>query len=483
LQRTVARQLLVRPASVARAFSTLPDHEVVGLPALSPTMETGTISTWLKKEGDKITAGDIVCQIETDKAVVDFEAQDDSYLAKILKPEGTADVKVGEPIFVTVEDPSEIAAFGTFSLSGPAPAAVAPAPAAPKAATSTPAPVAAAPTPVLTATSTSSSGRVFASPLAKKVARDAGLALGSVTGTGPLGRILRADVDAVLAAGPVAPAVVSVGATTAPAASPVAASTSPVSFGDYTDFPLTAKAQQLAAQLTQQKLDVPHYHLTVDVALDKLLVGALFLCCFCGRILIGAALARDLLNKTRKPEEHLSVNDFFLRAAALTMKKVPAANAAWLGNVIRQFHNVHINLLVAAEGGVVAPVVRQVNSKGLDQVNADVRSILAKGSSDDVAWAESDLETGTFTISNVGMFDVKSFAAIVSPNQSCSLGLGTITKRVVPNDDPDAEQIYKYSTQLTATLACDHRVIDGATGAQWLASFKELVEDPLRMIL
>ncbi|ETW02313.1 pyruvate dehydrogenase complex dihydrolipoamide acetyltransferase [Aphanomyces invadans] len=465
LQRTVARQLLVRPASVARAFSTLPDHEVVGLPALSPTMETGTISTWLKKEGDKITAGDIVCQIETDKAVVDFEAQDDSYLAKILKPEGTADVKVGEPIFVTVEDPSEIAAFGTFSLSGPAPAAVAPAPEAPKAATSTPAPVAAAPTPVLTATSTSSSGRVFASPLAKKVARDAGLALGSVTGTGPLGRILRADVDAVLAAGPVAPAVVSVGATTAPAASPVAASTSPVSFGDYTDFPLTAKAQQLAAQLTQQKLDVPHYHLTVDVALDKLLV------------------ARDLLNKTRKPEEHLSVNDFFLRAAALTMKKVPAANAAWLGNVIRQFHNVHINLLVAAEGGVVAPVVRQVNSKGLDQVNADVRSILAKGSSDDVAWAESDLETGTFTISNVGMFDVKSFAAIVSPNQSCSLGLGTITKRVVPNDDPDAEQIYKYSTQLTATLACDHRVIDGATGAQWLASFKELVEDPLRMIL
>ncbi|RHY40958.1 hypothetical protein DYB28_000201 [Aphanomyces astaci] len=468
LQRNLARQLLVRPSSTARAFSTLPEHEVVGLPALSPTMETGTISTWLKKEGDKIAAGDIVCQIETDKAVVDFEAQDDSYLAKILKPEGSADVKVGEPIFVTVEDPSEIPAFASFSLSGVAPVAAAPTPAAPKA---TPAPVAASTAaPVVPVSPSTLAGRVIASPLAKKLARDTGVTLGGVSGTGPLGRILRADVESVLAAGPVAPAPA---AAAIPAAAPVAsaAPTTPLAHGDYTDFPLTDKAQHYAAQLTQQKLDVPHYHLTADLALDKLLVGKLL------------REPRDLLNKTRKEDEQLSVNDFFLRAAALTMKKVPAANAAWLGSVIRQFHNVHINVLVAAEGGVVAPVVRQVNSKGLDQVNAEVRAILAKGSEAAASWTDADLETGTFTISNVGMFDVKSFAGIVSPNQSCSLGLGTIAKRVVPNDDPNAEQIYKYSTQLTATLALDHRVIDGATGAQWLASFKELVEDPLRMIL
>ncbi|KAG9402527.1 pyruvate dehydrogenase complex dihydrolipoamide acetyltransferase component (E2) [Aphanomyces cochlioides] len=421
-------------------------------------METGTISTWLKKEGDKISAGDIVCQIETDKAVVDFEAQDDSYLAKILKPQGSADVKVGEPIFVTVEDPSEIPAFASFTLSGSAPTPAAPAAPAPTPAAPAPvAPVAAAASVAAAPAASTISGRVFASPLAKKIARESSVSLTGVSGSGPLGRIIRADVEAALAAASAQAAATPVAATPAAAA----ATAAPVAHGDFTDFPLSAKAQAYAAQLTQQKLDVPHYHLSVDLSLDKLLI------------------ARDTLNKSRKEDEQLSVNEFLIRAAALTMKKVPAANAAWLGNVIRQYHNCHINLLVSAEGGVVAPVVRNINAKGLDEVNADIRSILANANE----LTDADLETGTFTISNVGMFDVKSYAAIVSPNQSCSLGLGTISKRVVPNDDPNAEQIYKYSTMLTATLACDHRVIDGATGAQWLAAFKELVEDPLRMIL
>ncbi|KAF0694433.1 Aste57867_14688 [Aphanomyces stellatus] len=453
LQRNLARQLLARPVGAARAFSSLPDHEVVGLPALSPTMETGTISTWLKKEGDKITAGDVICQIETDKAVVDFEAQDDSYLAKILKPEGSADVQVGEPIFVTVDDSSAVAAFVSF-VAGGVPAAAAPAAAKPTPVAA--APVAAAPVaaPVSAAAPSTIAGRIVASPLAKKIARESGVSLAGVSGSGPLGRIIRADVEAALAA----PQVQVAAAT--PAQSAAAAVAAPVSHGDYTDFPLSDKAQAYGAQLTQQKLDVPHYHLTIDLSLDKLLA------------------ARDALNASRKEDAQLSVNEFLIRAAALTMKKVPAANAAWLGNVIRQYHNTHINVLVSAEGGVVAPIVRNANTKGLDEVNADVRAILGQARE-----GLSDLENGTFTISNVGMFDVKAFAAIVSPNQSCSLGLGTIAKRVVPNDDPNAEQIYKYSTMMTATLACDHRVIDGATGAQWLASFKELVEDPLRMIL
>ncbi|KDO22183.1 hypothetical protein SPRG_21178 [Saprolegnia parasitica CBS 223.65] len=403
LQRS-GRVLGARSTVAARAFSSLPDHEVVGLPALSPTMEMGTISAWLKKEGDKISAGDVICQVETDKAVVDFEAQDDSYLAKILKPEGTADIKVGEPIFVTVDDASSVAALATFT---------------------------------------------------------SGVTLAGVSGSGPLGRIIRADVEEALARVQSQPAVA------APvAAAPVAAVAAPiVHHGDFTDVPLSAKAQAFAAQLTQQKLDVPHYHLTIDVTLDKLLS------------------ARDLLNKTRGETDQLSVNDFILRAAALTMKKIPAANSAWMGTFVRQFHNVNISMMMSVDGGVVAPVLRDTNLKGLDGLNADVRALVEKVTNEHSDLADDDFEGGTFTISNVGMYDVKALAAIVSPNQACSLGLGVISKRVVPNDDPDATQIYKFATQMTATLACDHRVIDGATGAQWLASFKELVEDPLRMIL
>ncbi|OQS01580.1 dihydrolipoamide acetyltransferase [Achlya hypogyna] len=460
LQRS-GRVLGARPSALARAFSSLPEHEVVGLPALSPTMEMGTISAWLKKEGDKINAGDVICQVETDKAVVDFEAQDDSYLAKILKPEGTADIKVGEPIFVTVDDASSVAALATFSINAATPAAAAPA-AAPIAApvAATPAPVSAAPAAAPAANTIA--GRVVASPLAKKIARESGVSLAGVSGSGPLGRIIRADVEEALARVQSQPAA---SAAVPAAAAPAASTAAPVVHGDYTDLPLSAKAQAFAAQLTQQKLDVPHYHLTIDVTLDKLLA------------------ARELLNKSRAESEQLSVNDFILRAAALTMKKVPAANSAWMGTFVRQFHNVNISMMMSVDGGVVAPVLRNTNLHGLDGINADVRTLVEKVTNENSDLADDDFEGGTFTISNVGMYDVKSLAAIVSPNQACSLGLGAIAKRVVPNDDPEATQIYKFATQMTATLACDHRVIDGATGAQWLASFKELVEDPLRMIL
>ncbi|EQC31803.1 hypothetical protein SDRG_10592 [Saprolegnia diclina VS20] len=458
LQRS-GRVLGARSTVAARAFSSLPDHEVVGLPALSPTMEMGTISAWLKKEGDKISAGDVICQVETDKAVVDFEAQDDSYLAKILKPEGTADIKVGEPIFVTVDEASSVAALATFTVgANAAPAAPAPAAAAPVAAAPVAAPVAAAP--VATPAPSTIAGRIVASPLAKKIARESGVTLAGVSGSGPLGRIIRADVEEALARAQSQPA-----AAAPVAAAPVAAVAAPIVHGDFTDVPLSAKAQAFAAQLTQQKLDVPHYHLTIDVTLDKLLS------------------ARDLLNKTRGETEQLSVNDFIVRAAALTMKKIPAANSAWMGTFVRQFHNVNISMMMSVDGGVLAPVLRDTNLKGLDGLNADVRDLVEKVTNEHSDLADDDFEGGTFTISNVGMYDVKALAAIVSPNQACSLGLGVISKRVVPNDDPDATQIYKFATQMTATLACDHRVIDGATGAQWLASFKELVEDPLRMIL
>ncbi|RAW29485.1 hypothetical protein PC110_g14140 [Phytophthora cactorum] len=361
-------------AMSARSFSSLPDHEVVGLPALSPTMEVGTIAKWNKQEGDQISAGDVVCEVETDKAVVDYEATDDSYLAKILVQAGSGEIAVGQPIFVTVMEEEDMAAFKDFSADAAPATAEAAAPSA-----------------------------------------------------------------------------------AAPAAAPTATA-------NYTDYPISPEAQTIAQQFTQQKLEVPHYHLSTNLTLDKLLD------------------ARARLNAGRGEDEQLSVNDFIVRAASLAMRKVPDANSSWKGSFIRQFKDVNVNLMVSTSaGGVVAPVLNQVNRKGLDDIRQETQAAVAKAN--DGEFEPADLAIGTFTISNVGQFDVQSLAGIVRPDQACLLGLGTIEKKVVPNDDPNAEQIYKYAQVMTATLACDHRVIDGAVGAQWLASFKELVEDPLKMIL
>ncbi|TYZ65268.1 hypothetical protein PybrP1_002515 [[Pythium] brassicae (nom. inval.)] len=447
-------QLRSRGLSAGRAFSSLPDHEVVGLPALSPTMEAGNIAKWHKSEGDLVSSGDIICEVETDKAVVDYEATDDFYLAKILKPAGSGEIKVGEPIFVMVADADAVGAFAGFSADGAAalptsePAAPAAAPVAAPAKPATPATAA--------ASARGSSERVFASPLAKKVARESGAVLAVINGSGPRGRIVKADVEDALARGTAVPA------ATQPAPAPAAAQSAapaaaaaPVATHDFVDYPVSVEAQQLAQQLTQQKLEVPHYHLSAELTLDKLLA------------------ARARLNAGRGADEQLSVTDFVVRAASLAMRKVPEANAAWKGSFIRQYRDTSVNLLVStARGGAVAPVVAHVNRKGLADINRDVRALVAKAN--DATLSPEELATGTFTISNVGMYDIKAIAGIVRPEQACLLGLGTIETKVVPNDDPEATQIYKYAQVMTATLACDHRVIDGAVGAQWLAVFKEL---------
>ncbi|KAI9909434.1 hypothetical protein PsorP6_015229 [Peronosclerospora sorghi] len=439
----------------SRVFSSLPDHEVVGLPALSPTMEVGTIAKWKKQEGDLISAGDVVCEVETDKAVVDYEATDESYLAKILVPEGSGEVPVGKPIFVTVMEEDDVAAFKDFSVDSAPAVEASPA----TSAVASPAPAPASPSPPSAAPrAATDSDRVFASPLARKIARESGANLSLMHGSGPNGRVIKADVEAALARGTATPAV----ATAADPRAPVATSSSTTL--DFTDYPISPQAQAVAQELTQQKVEVPHYHLSTHLTLDKLLD------------------ARACLNAARGDDEQLSVNDFIIRAASIAMHKVPEANSSWNGSFIRQFHDVHVNLLVSSRaGGVVAPVLTYVNRKGLDDICKETQQVVAKAT--DGTFEPADLANGTFTISNVGQFDVQSLAGIVRPQQACLLGLGTIEKKVVPNDDPHAEQIYKYAQVMTATLACDHRVIDGAVGAQWLASFKELVEDPIKMIL
>jgi pyruvate dehydrogenase E2 component (dihydrolipoamide acetyltransferase) len=271
----------------------------------------------------------------------------------------------------------------------------------------------------------SSDDRVFASPFAKKLAREAGVTLGAVGGSGPKGRVIAADVLAAISNGAIQPEGV---ASTPPivasvASAPTAATTegivvAPVSSTvEYTDYPISQEAQLFAQQLTQQKLNVPHYHLSIDLTLDKLLH------------------AREQLNAERKEEEKLSVNDFILRAASLAMKKIPQVTSTWKETFIRQFHEVNINLIVSSHGGILNPVIKRVDTKGLDEINQTVRSIMTKATTTTKeSFFPNDFTNGTFTISNVGMYDVRSLAAIVSPNQACSLGIGTIEKKIVPND-------------------------------------------------
>lgn len=376
-------------------------------------MEVGSIAKWLKQEGEAVNAGDVICQVETDKAVVDFEAQDDTFLAKILKGEGSGEIKVGEPICVTVNEVDDVAAFKDFTLDGAA-ALPASEPAAAKPAEAAPAPAAPAASPAAApAASSAPGGRVIASPLAKKIARESGAVLSVINGSGPHGRIVKADVEAALASGQAAPAESAAAETAAPQAT--AAPASPSVGGDYVDYPISAEAQALGQQLAQQKLEVPHYHLTVDLTLDKLLD------------------ARARLNAGRGPEEQLSVNDFIVRAVSLAMRQVPDANSVWKGSFIRQYNDVNVNLIVStAAGGAVAPVIKHVNRKGLSDISKDVNELVAKAN--DSTLSGEDVATGTFTVSNVGMYDVKSLAGIVRPEQGCLLGLGTIEKKVVPND-------------------------------------------------
>lgn len=438
-----------------RFFSSdLPDHEVLGLPALSPTMEMGNIAEWFKAEGDFVGAGDAICSIETDKATLDFVATDDGYIGKILVQGGATDIPIGKPIVVMCEEEEDIGAFANFvgeesaaAAAAPAPAAAAPAPAA-----AAPAPAAAAPAPA--AAPVAAGERVFASPLARKIARESGIEISLVAGTGPNGRITKADVDGYTpSAASAAPAVAAdAGAAFAPSYS-----------GAFTDLPLSEQQIANAAAMTQSKATIPHYYLTVDMNLDNLLE------------------VRESLNAGLAEEDALSVNDFVVKAASLAMRKVPECNSAWMGSFTRQFASVDTAISVASADGVVAPVLRSTDTTGLfaiSQASAELQARAASG-----GLAAGDLDGGIFTITNVGSYGVKTGSAVIAPAQSSHLTVGAIETRIVPNDDAESDQIYKEAVMVTSTLSCDHRVIDGAVGAQWLAEFKGMIENPMKMLL
>lgn len=436
------------------------------MPALSPTMTEGNLAKWLKKEGDTVKSGDVLAEIETDKATMEVEAVEEGRLGKILIAAGTQGVAVNTPIAILLEEGEDDSALS----AAPAPVAAA----APVAAPAAAAPVAAVAAPVAAtapAAAPATGARVFASPLARRIAEQAGVDLKSVKGTGPNGRIVKADVEAAKAAGPAKAAAAPVAAAAAPVAAPapVAAAPAPKAAGvdakdlsdklgmTYTAIPNSGMRKVIARRLGEAKQTVPHFYLTVDIELDALLK------------------TRTELN-SRSDAYKLSVNDFVIRAVALALKKVPAANAAWTDEAILQYDHADVSVAVATPTGLITPIIKKAEGKGLAQISSEMKD-LAKRARDGKLKPE-EFQGGTFSISNLGMFGVKEFAAIINPPQGCILAVGAGEQRPVVKNGALA-----VATVMSCTLSVDHRVVDGAVGAEFLAAFKKLVEDPLSMLL
>ena len=440
------------------------------MPALSPTMTEGNVASWLKSEGDQVAAGDILCEIETDKATMEVEATDEGTLGRIVVPAGTEGVAVNAVIGLILEEGEDASALDRVETAAPAAAAPAAAPAEPAA---EPAPAAsAAPAPQATTPAAAAPGgngatppaparepgaRIFASPLARRMAKQAGLALEAIAGTGPNGRIVKVDVEAAIAAAAAAPAAAV--AAPAPAAAPAAASGAAAPGCAYQDAPASTMRKVIAQRLQEAKREVPHFYLTVDCAVDALLE------------------TRAQLNE-RSDAYNLSVNDFVIRAAALALRKVPAANASWVDGALRQYGSADVSVAVAIEDGLVTPIVRNADGKGLAEISAEVKELAGRARAKPMGLAPEEYQGGTFSVSNLGMYGIKEFAAIINPPQSMILAVGTAEQRPVVKDGALA-----VATMMSCTLSVDHRVVDGALGATFLQAFKGLIEDPLTMLL
>lgn len=448
------------------------------MPALSPTMEAGSIAKWCLKEGDRFGPGVAVCEVETDKATVTYEATEDGYLAKILV--GSGEVKVGQPLMITVEDASTISSFANYSLVASAAPKAAPTPAAPAAPVSQAASTANSYSAPVSAPTSNPSGRVFASPFARKLARDAGIDISQLKGSGPNGRIIADDVLHAPKI-PVASAQPAIASTTAPPVPSQPSSTKSTSAsvavasagipGVYSDFELSDVARAVANRFASAKQHVPHYYVSIDINLSKLLK-------------LRAQLNNEILAGDKKASP-LSVQDFLVKAAGLAMKQVPDINGSWQETFVRRYEQVDINLVMGNGAGLVTPVIRDVNSLGLKSISNAIADFEDSLFSEDGSKTldASKLQPGTFSIHNLGSFGVKAAAPIVLPPQACALSIGSIIDTVIPNDGKEGENNWKVAPVFTATLSIDHRVVDGAVAAQWLAAYRQLLENPMSMIL
>ncbi|WP_312527067.1 pyruvate dehydrogenase complex dihydrolipoamide acetyltransferase [Paracoccus sp. (in: a-proteobacteria)] len=432
------------------------------MPALSPTMEEGTLAKWLVKEGDTVKSGDILAEIETDKATMEFEAVDEGVIGKILVAEGTSGVKVNVAIAVLLEDGESAADIGKAAApAAAAPAATAPAAAAPAAS----APVAAAPA---ASSAADKAGRVFASPLARRIAKEKGIDLAAVAGSGPHGRIVLADVQDAKpgAAKPAAAAASATSAAPAPAATPVAAAAGPSAatilkmYADRetTEVPLDGMRRTIAARLTEAKQTIPHFYLRKSAKLDELMK-------------FRATLNKQLEDRGVK----LSVNDFIIKACANALQQVPDANAIWAGDRIVKLKPSDVAVAVAIEGGLFTPVLKDAQQKSLSALSAEMKDLANRAKTKKLA--PHEYQGGSFAISNLGMFGIENFDAVINPPHGAILAVGAgIQTPVVENGEIVIRNV------MSMTLSVDHRVIDGALGAQLLDAIVKNLENPVAML-
>jgi len=445
------------------------------MPALSPTMEKGNLAKWLKKEGDKVKSGDVIAEIETDKATMEVEAVDEGTIARILVPEGTQDVAVNDVIAVLAGEGEDIKAAGAGAAkSPPKPAAEAPVPkpaaapaaeqsAAPPAPKAAPAP-AAAPA-ALAAAPINGHERIFSSPLARRLAKEAGIELGRLTGTGPHGRIIARDVEeAKSGKGLKAPAAAP---SAAPALAPSMSDKQILALyepGSYEIVPHDGMRRTIAQRLTASVQTIPHFYLTIDCDIGKLLTA---------REEINAQAPKD---KEKKPLYKLSVNDFVIKAMAVALQRIPDCNVSWTeGGMLKHKHS-DIGVAVAMPGGLITPIIRKAETKSLSAISGEMKDFAARARARKLK--PEEYQGGTTAVSNLGMYGIKDFTAVINPPHSTILAVGASEERpVVRGGNIEIASI------MSVTLSCDHRAVDGALGAELIGAFKTLIENPVMMMV
>ncbi len=437
------------------------------MPALSPTMEKGNLAKWLKKEGDKVKAGDILAEIETDKATMEYEAIDEGVLAKILVPEGAADIAVNQPIAVLAAEGEDVKAAAAGAVTAKRATASAPAPAAKPVAVapSSPQQIASKSAPSAASSTNGNAGRVFASPLARRLAKTAGIELGRIAGTGPHGRIIARDVEAAKAGSATlrvpTPAAPGIAPVQAPSDDKIRALFEP---GSYEVVPHDNIRKIIAQRLVLAKQTIPHFYLTISCTIDKLLS------------------AREDINVTAptgadgKPAWKLSVNDFVIKALALALIKVPEANVTWTESGMLKHKHADIGVAVAIPGGLITPVIRKAETKSLTAISREMKDYAARARARKLK--PEEYQGGSSAISNLGMYGIEEFAAVINPPHATILAVGTGEQRAVVRDGKLA-----VATQMKVTLSTDHRAVDGALGAELIGAFKMYIESPTAMLV
>lgn len=431
------------------------------MPALSPTMTEGKLAKWLVAEGDTVQSGDLLAEIETDKATMELEAVDEGIIGKLIAAEGAEAVAVNTPIAVLLDENEDASAVENFNEPAPSPQEAEPA--------TTPTPPT-SPDPKLQPGSQAApttlppvnDGRLFASPLARRLAADDGIDIEAITGSGPRGRIIKRDVEAAIAGRLTTP---HPAVLTEEPALPVVENKHQLpaltTGQTFVEVPHSSMRQVIAGRLLESKQTIPHFYLTIDCDLDRLL-----------------DLRKDLNGRSPEGEDayKISVNDFVIRAVALAMRKNPDVNASWTSDSMLKYDSVDVSIAVAIEGGLITPIVKNADHKGLSEIANEMKDLAGRAREGKLM--PEEFQGGGFSISNLGMYGIKEFSAIINPPQACILAVGAGTQQPVVKDGALA-----VATVMNCTMSCDHRVVDGALGAEFLNTFKRMIEDPLTMML